>query len=244
MKLFKVLFAVLAFACSSASQATVITYQGSSVLNNGITMSPLQARTAWQGALFSYTIDTIFGATGTGVAGITTAAGNTYKNTGNGSNISINNTSALGAVPAIGGSRNGASRISFDVFFSSPVNAVGFDVLDNDGGGMQLILTNAITGVETLFNFTSSSGSGHSEFFGVVFDPTYFVSALRVGGTDPGGITTWDNFTFGIGQQAVDSCVQNPSQPQCANVSVSEPVSVALFGLGLIGMTLRRRVKQ
>lgn len=244
MKLFKVLFAVLAFASSSASQATVITYQGSSVLNNGITMSPLQARTAWQGALFSYTIDTIFGATGTGVAGITTAAGNTYKNTGNGSNISINNTSALGAVPAIGGSRNGASRISFDVFFSSPVNAVGFDVLDNDGGGMQLILTNAITGVETLFNFTSSSGSGHSEFFGVVFDPTYFVSALRVGGTDPGGITTWDNFTFGIGQQAVDSCVQNPSQPQCANVSVSEPVSVALFGLGLIGMTLRRRVKQ
>ncbi|MCB5226352.1 PEP-CTERM sorting domain-containing protein [Alishewanella sp. 16-MA] len=244
MRLIKYLIAAIAISGSTASNAAIITVQGSNVLNNGVTMSVTEARSAWEALLFSHTLDTIIGATGTGANGITTTAGNVYKNIGNGSSISISNSSALGSGPAIGGSRNGASRISFDVFFTSPVNAVAFDVYDNDGGGMQLILTDANTGLETLFDFNSTLGSGHSEFFGVVFDPTTFVSSLRVGGTDPGGVTTWDNFSFGIGQQAVDSCTLNPNQPQCTNVSVSEPVSLALFGFGLAGLALRRRIKK
>ncbi|MCB4437121.1 hypothetical protein LHL20_12890 [Alteromonas sp. McT4-15] len=244
MKLAKLFITAFALIASATANASIITFQGSSVQNNGVTMTLAEARAAWEAALYSFTVDTIDGATGTGATGITTAAGNTYSNVGNGSSISISSNSVLGSAPAIGGDRNSASLISFDVDFASPVNAVGFDVYDNDGGGMQLILTNADTGVETTFDFNSSSGTGHSEFFGIVFDPTVFVSSLRVGGTDPGGITTWDNFSFGIGQQAVDICVQDPSLPQCSAIQASEPASLGVLSLLFAGLIAGRRVKK
>ena len=207
-------------------------------------MTLAEARSAWESALFSFTVDTIDGAAGNGVSGITTTAGNTYSNVGNGSTISIDSSSILGSSPSIRGSRNSAQLISFEVDFASPVNAVGFDVYDNDGGGMQLVLTNADTGVETTFDFSSSSGSDHSEFFGIVFDPTVFVSSLRVGGTDPGGITTWDNFSFGVGQQAVDICVQDPSLPQCSSIQVPEPASIGMLSVIFAGFFAGRRMKK
>lgn len=244
MKLIKYLLVSVALSVPAVSNAAILTFQGSNVLNNGVTMTPAEARAAWTAQLFSSTVDTIDGASGTGATGIITDAGNQYMNTGNGSSISISSSSSLGGAPAIGGNRSSASLISFDVLFASPVNAVAFDVLDNDGGGMEMTLTDATTGVETLFSFNSSLGSGHFEFFGVVFEPTVFVSSLRVGGTDPGGITTWDNFSFGIGQAAVDTCIQNPNQSQCGNVGnvpVTAPSSLALFGLALTGFAFVRR---
>jgi hypothetical protein len=191
-------------------------FQGSSVQSITVTQTPAEARAAWEAELRSFDIDDLSGASGSGL--FTSSFGNIFSETGNGSSISSNNSN-------IKGRRNGASLIQFDVLFPNPVNAIGFDVFDNDGGGMQLSLTNAKTGAITSFDFTSVSGSGRTEFFGVIFDSTTFISSLRVAGTDPGGVTSWDNFTTGVGQNA------SP---------IPEPTTLAIFALGLMGLVSRR----
>jgi hypothetical protein len=244
MKIAKILFAATMLIAPALSSAAIITFQGANSPTPDVPMTAAEARAAWEQSLFSFTVDTIDGAVGSGAAGITTNAGNIYRDTGNGSQISIGTSNSLGGAPTIYGRRNGALLINFDVLFSSPVNAVGFDVLDNDGGGMSLTLTNSVTGLESTFEFDSVAGGNRIEFFGVVFEPDVFVSALEVGGTDPGGITNWDNFSFGVGQQAVDECTQDPSLPQCVNVNVSEPTHLSLVLLGFAGLALRRRLKK
>jgi len=195
-------------------------FQGSS--DPSSTLTTAEARTAWEAALSSFIIDDLNSVSG--FAPLSSSVGNVYTETGNGSRIT-------GTGSSIKGNRSTASFIQFDVTFTNPVNAVGFDVSDNDGGGMDLLLTDANTGVVSTFNFTSTPGSGDYEFFGVVFDTSTFISSLRVSGTDPGGITYWDNFTTGVGQNAV-----NP-------VDVSEPGTLALFGLSLAALGFTRRKK-
>lgn len=99
---------------------------------------------------------------------------------------------------------------------------------------MDLLLTDASTGVVSTFQFSSTPGTLNTEFFGVVFDSSTFISALRVSGTDPGGITTWDNFTTGIGQ----SVVNDPNNP------VPAPGSLLLIALGLAAMVGHRRTRR
>lgn len=211
----------ICFLAANANAAPIL-FQGSNAIGSGAT-SLAGARAAWEGELASFGIDTLAGASGSD--SFTSTFGNTYTETGNGSNISSSGTN-------INGNRGGASHIEFDVFFPSLVNAVGFDVFDNDGGGMDLTLTNSITGDVTIFNFSSVLGSGFTEFFGVVFEPTTFITSLRVSGTDPGGITSWDNFTTGVGIRAIP-----PTQ------GVPEPASLALLGLGLAGLGFSRKKK-
>ena len=213
--LFKLVAALAALVITVNANAALI-FQGSSTLSATVTQTPAQARADWEAQLKSFGIDTLAGASGSGT--FTSTFGNTYSESGNGSLISSSGSN-------INGNRNGASHIEFDVTFSSPVNAVGFDVFDNDGGGMRLTLTNSITGELTVFDFTSVAGSSRTEFFGVIFDPTTFISSLRVSGTDPGGITSWDNFTTGIGENAVP---------------VDAPNTLALLGLMLVGFMVRR----
>lgn len=222
LKTLKLLAAGTLLSSAFSASAAPILFHGSTDSSLGMTVA--QARSAWEAQLASFSNDLLNGAGG--AAPFTSPTGNTYSQTGNGSTISWSGSD-------IDGYRNGAARIEFKVTFPSFVNAVGFDVYDNDGGGMDLLLTDAFTGVVSTFSFASTPGSGDNEFFGVVFDPSTFISALQVSGTDPGGVTSWDNFATGIGVNVV----VNPNNP------VPEPATMALLGLGLAGLGAMRRRK-
>ena len=226
IKLAKVVAASALFLWGVASNAAPVRFQGSSDPNLGKTVA--QARAEWQAVLATFSTDTLTGAFVT--PPFTSAAGNTYRETGNGSTI-------LGSGTSIEGRRNSAPLIQFDVAFPSFVNAVGFDVFDNDGGGMDLLLTDAFTGVVSTFSFISTAGSGDNEFFGVVFDSATFIRSLRVSGTDPGGSTTWDNFSTGVGQ----GVVVNPNNP---NNPVPIPGTLMLAALGLAAVRATRPAKR
>jgi len=216
LKLAKV--SIFAASCLIANAQASLIFQGASTLSATVTQTPAEARAAWEAELQSFNIDELTGISGNST--ITSSFGNVFSETGNGSTI-------LSSSNRIRGNRNNANLIQFDVLFPNPVNAVGFDVVDNDGGGMQLSLTNAVTGNITTFDFTSVGGSNRVEFFGVVFDSTTFISSLRMGGTDPGGVTYWDNFTTGVGINA-------------APETVPEPSTLAIFALGIIGLVSRK----
>ena len=211
-RLIKLLGTCAVVAAAANANAFPLLFQGSTDPTAAFT--PAEARALWEAELQSFEIDTLTGAGG--AAPFTTPIGYTYSETGNGSTISWDGNE-------VDGSRGAAQFIQFDVTFPTFVNAVGFDVEDNDGGTMDLLLTDAFTGVVTTFNFQSTPGSGDDEFFGVVFDTSTFISSLRVSGTDPGGLTDWDNFTTGVGANVVI----NPNNP------VPVPGTLVLLGLGL-----------
>jgi hypothetical protein len=220
---FRALGATVLLCATAGSHAVPLIFQGSSDPTTAVPLSPAQARAAWEAELQSFGIDTLSSANSFN-APFVSSAGNRYEETGNGSSISWTGS-------AIRGSRNRAPFIQFDVVFPSFVNAVGFDVIDNDGGTMDLFLEDAFTGAITQFSLQSTPGSGDVEFFGVVFDPSTFITRLRVSGTDPGGITNWDNFTTGVGANVVI----NPNEP-----TIPVPGTLVLLGVGLAAAGLRQ----
>ncbi|HEY5800697.1 MAG TPA: PEP-CTERM sorting domain-containing protein, partial [Burkholderiaceae bacterium] len=224
------LLALAACFASATASAVPIIYFGENQSPGGVVSgAPLTARTSFLSALTgvgnqtfeSYAVGTpaplalSFPGSAGAITATLTGAGDIENNTGAGRF----NTSP-------GGSKWYEVSGSFNIAFSNPISAFGFygtDVGDFNGQITLSLLGGGTTNLTV--NNTVNGNDGSLLFFGFI-DPTQSYTSIQFGNTNAGtDIFGFDDMVIGDSQQ----------------VSVPEPATMAILGLGLLGMGALRR---
>jgi hypothetical protein len=157
--------------------------------------------------------------------------------TANGIKISSTNTGSISASPhdASGNAvqmltASGGTAITFA--FSTAINAFAIDVWDLGTQGPTTFTVALSTGGSMAYNLLLASSHGLKSLYGVI-DTVEAFTSVTLTNLDFGDLVEFDNVQYGNGPTAVNL----PAFP------VAEPGTLALFGLGLVGLGFARRRK-
>lgn len=144
----------------------------------------------------------------------------------------VGNTSIAGSGPLGFPDPNAVGEGSIAILFDFDQSEFGFEIVGSDGGSATAQFWGRDGSlIEEVF-FTL--GSSIFDSFGFITDDaSQSVAGVSIFNNDPGGIG-FDNFIFDI--------AGTPGTPGDPGVSVPEPSTIALLGIGLLGIMLRRRV--
>lgn len=217
---------------STAQAAPIVFFGENQTPANTVSGAPVTARNSFLGSLVGVGTEQFeSAAVGTGAPLAVnfpgSSSGITATLTGTGS---INNNTGAGRFnTSPGGSKWWEVSGAFQMDFSSPIAAFGFYGTDigDFNGNVTVALRNAATNAVTnlVINNTLNGRNGSLLFWGFV-DPTATYNRITFGNTNAGvDFFGFDSMTIGDQQQ----------------VSVPEPVTLSLLGLGLVAAARRRR---
>lgn len=187
---------LLTLATATSADAMAVVYAGT-----GTVADAQGAFNQWSAAVGArnFTTDGTDGGTGTGGSGgsYTTALGNVFSiSSGSAGNEIYRFTT--GNFRVLSGSYLGVIKRDTDATLTwsiaaPAVNSFGFNFFDTDGGTVRI---DFVSGTYKTFSINSANINGESNFWGIsgLSNP---VSSVSITFTDPDGVSSWDNFSYG-----------------------------------------------